>query len=65
MNQFKEVRTSEHLTQQEMAKRLQVSLSHYTKLEGNFVQPSVDVLQRLKFSFPDVDMNKFFKAKKA
>lgn len=65
MNQFKEVRTSEHLTQQEMAKRLQVSLSHYTKLEGNFVQPSVDVLQRLKFSFPDVDMNKFFKTKKA
>ncbi|MCR5524718.1 MAG: XRE family transcriptional regulator [Lactobacillus sp.] len=48
-----------------MASKLKVSLSHYSKLEGNFVKPSFDVLSRFKQVFPKVDMNNFFKKEKA
>ena len=65
MNVMKRERASQQLTQSEMAKRLHVSYSHYTKLEGEFVNPSFKVLQRFKQEFPEVDMNNFFKTKKA
>lgn len=65
MNEFHRLRKENHLKQREMAKILNVSLSHYTKLEGNFVKPSVDVLERVKANFADEDMNNFFKKEKA
>lgn len=65
MNSFRQVRKSQSLTQKEMADKLKVSLSHYTKLEGDFVKPSFGVLKRLKDEFEDTDMNMFFQNKKA
>lgn len=57
---LKEFRKSKGLNQIEMAKVLNVSYSHYVKLENKFVNPSVQLLGRLKRAFSDVDMNKFF-----
>lgn len=59
MNEFKRVRKLNDLTQTEMAYVLGISYSHYTKLEGNFVGPSFEVLQRFKQIFKS-DMNNFF-----
>lgn len=46
-----------------MAGKLKVSYSHYTKLEGGFVKPSFDVIERMYQTFDDVDTNKLFKKK--
>lgn len=59
MNEFKRVRKLNSLTQAEMAYVLGISHSHYTKLEGNFVNPSFEVLQNFKQIFKN-DMNNFF-----
>ncbi|MDL4876143.1 hypothetical protein [Enterococcus gallinarum] len=40
---------------------LLVSYSHYVKLENGFVKPSYQLLKRIKQTFPDIDMNQFFK----
>lgn len=60
MEALKEIRKSRRLKQQEMAKRINVSYSHYVKLENGFVNPSFKVLQHIKKEFGDVDMNWFF-----
>lgn len=44
-----------------MASQLSISHSHYSKLEGGFVKPSFDVLERLYNVFKGVDTNEFFK----
>ncbi len=65
INEFRTIRKQYKLRQEDMASKLKVSLSHYSKLEGNFVKPSFDVLSRFKQVFPKVDMNNFFKKEKA
>ncbi len=60
MEVLKIIRKSRKLKQIEMAKRINVSYSHYVKLENGFVNPSFKVLQRIKKEFGDVDMNCFF-----
>nr|WP_319218493.1 helix-turn-helix transcriptional regulator [uncultured Trichococcus sp.] len=49
------------LTQVEMAKRIKVSISDYTKTEGGFKTPSFNFIQKVKNTFPEVDANDFFK----
>lgn len=61
MNYFKVIRNREKITQKEMASLLNVSYSHYSKLEGGFVKPSFDVIERFYKVFSDVDTNEFFK----
>ena len=60
INLFRRIRTHNHFTQEEMANKIQVSISHYQKLEGDFVKPSFQVLMRFKKQFPYADMNDFF-----
>ena len=60
MNYFKEIRKTLKLTQKEMAQRLSISYSHYTKLEISYVQPSFQLLKRTKEVFEKIDMNLFF-----
>lgn len=36
-----------HLTQKQVAERLGITRSHYTKIEGGTRDPSFDVLQRI------------------
>lgn len=44
-----------------MAEKLQVSYSHYVKLENGFVKPSFELLKRIKEEFSELDMNQLFK----
>ncbi|MFT8583097.1 helix-turn-helix domain-containing protein [Liquorilactobacillus hordei] len=64
MNSYlKEFRKRKGLKQQEMADILKVSYSHYVKLENDFVNPSFELLERVKARFKDANMNKFFEKK--
>lgn len=58
---FKTIRKREKLTQKEMAERLNISFSHYSKLEGDFVKPSFNVIKKVYELFEGVDTNEFFK----
>lgn len=59
MNCLRVLRRSLSMKQDQMAKKLRVSYSHYVKLENGFVKPSYQLLKRIKEVF-DVDMNEFF-----
>lgn len=61
MTELRKVREKENLTQKEMAKRISVSISAYTKIETNHMKPSFNFLSKLKKEFKEVDMNVFFK----
>lgn len=62
MNSYlKEFRRQKKLRQAEMAEKLRVSYSHYVKLENDFVNPSFEVLKRIKEEFSELDMNQLFK----
>lgn len=55
-----ELRQAQALTQKEMAKKLDVSLSYYTKVEKGFKPYSHSLLQKVKQAFPSADMNEFY-----
>lgn len=61
MKKLKELRKKESLNQKQIARKLDISYSHYVKLENGFVNPSFEVLKKLKKEFSEVDMNDFFK----
>ena len=60
MKVLKDLRKKIDISQLEMAKRLRITYSHYTKLENNFVNPSFKLLKRIKEEFSELDMNEFF-----
>ena len=60
MNCLRELRKAHSLTAKEMAKRLDVSLSLYTKIECDDRLPSQNFLSKFKAVFPTFDMNIFF-----
>lgn len=48
------------LTQQEMAKYLGSTLSHYSKIELGIRNPSYNFLVKFKEKFPDVKIDEIF-----
>lgn len=48
-----------NFTQQEMANKLGVSHSYYSKLENGNKTPSYNFLVKVKKEFPELDMNIF------
>lgn len=58
---LKRVREEQGVTQTEMAKKIKVSISDYTKIEGGYKNPSFNFIQKVKNAFPEVDANEFFK----
>ncbi|EAC8001196.1 helix-turn-helix transcriptional regulator [Listeria monocytogenes] len=60
MECLKSIRKSHSLKQTQMAAQLNVSYSHYVKLENGYVKPSFELLKRIKEEFSEVDMNDFF-----
>lgn len=58
---LKRLREDHGVTQTQMAKRIKVSISDYTKIEGGFKNPSFNFIQKVKNAFPEVDANEFFK----
>lgn len=61
MNELKVLRKKQNLTQIEMANTLKVSSSYYIKIEGGFINPSYNLLKKVKEVYGDkIDLNKLF-----
>ncbi|WP_445667620.1 helix-turn-helix domain-containing protein [Oceanobacillus sp. FSL K6-0251] len=61
IKKLKQLRNDLQLSQTEMAEKIGVSISYYSKIEGDFKEPSYQFLKKLKASFGSkVDMNNFF-----
>lgn len=60
MSNLKRFRESEKLSQKEMAKTLDVSLSQYTKIEQGEHNPSYNFLKKFKVVYPDVVVDDIF-----
>ena len=56
-------RKNKGLTRTEMAKKLGISHSYYEKIELGDREPSRNILERVKRTFPSFDMNIFFDEK--
>lgn len=61
-HELKNERNKRGLKQKEMAKKLDISYSHYVKLENHLVNPSFNLLKKIKTEFPNVDLNKICKS---
>ena len=55
-----EFRKEQKLTQAEMAKTIDISFSHYSKIETGTRNPSFNFLVQLKLKFPEADVNDIF-----
>lgn len=60
METLKQFREKNGFTMDEMARRLNISLSFYTKIERGERNPSREFLKKFKEAFPSYDMNIFF-----
>ena len=53
-------RREQNLTQVEMSEILDVSFSHYSKIEAGIRNPSYNFLVRLKQKFPELNVDHIF-----
>lgn len=60
MKMLKDFRAKHGYTREQMAQKLDISLSLYDKVEFDARTPSKNFLDRFKKAFPDFDMNIFF-----
>lgn len=61
-NLLKQLRKELKLTQEELAKALNLSISYYVKLENGFMNPSYKVMKSLKNFYGDrIDLNELVK----
>ena len=60
MEKLKEFRKSKGLSQVEMAKTLDITLSMYEKVEGGRAGASAAFMKRLKVAFPDANIDSIF-----
>ena len=60
MEMLKKFRSDKGLSREDMAKKMNISLSLYDKIEFDARTPSRNFLNRFKKAFPDFDMNIFF-----
>lgn len=59
---LQEFRQSKHLTQEQMAGRLNITVAHYKAIEYGLRNPSFELLERIKNVFPKVSIDKIFLA---
>ena len=57
---LKEFRTSISLTQEQMAEKLEITLSHYKQIECGFKNPSLKTLKKFKGEFPTANIVDIF-----
>ena len=57
---LQEFRQSKHLTQEQMANRLDVTVSHYKALEYGQRNPSFELMEKIKNVFPKANIDKIF-----
>lgn len=61
MNTIKSFREQLGLSMNEFAKKLDMSLSMYEKIEYGYREPSKKFIEKLKEKYPYIDTNIFFK----
>jgi putative transcriptional regulator len=57
-------RKENNLTQEQMARKLNVTVAHYKAVEYGIRNPSFEFMERLKISFPKCSIDKIFYSKK-
>lgn len=57
---LQEFRQSKKLTQEQMAKQLNITVSHYKALEYGQRNPSFELMEKIKTVFPKVNIDKIF-----
>lgn len=57
---LQEFRQSKHLTQEQMASQLKVTVSHYKAIEYGQRNPSFELMERIKNVFPKANIDKIF-----
>ena len=60
MNKLFKVREELKLTQEQMAKKLNISVSYYRKLENGDRSPSYNFINKFVATFPDIKPAFFF-----
>lgn len=53
-------RQSKHLTQEQMANELNITVSHYKAIEYGQRNPSFELMERIKNIFPKANIDKIF-----
>lgn len=59
-NKLKEFRVSIGLTQAQMSKRLDITVSFYTQIECGAKNPSIKTLKKFKQEFPTASVEEIF-----
>lgn len=57
---LQEFRQKHKLTQEQMAKALEITVSHYKAIEYGQRNPSFELMERLKNCFPKMNIDKIF-----
>lgn len=57
---LQEFRQSKKLTQEQMADKLEITVSHYKALEYGQRNPSFDLLEKIKNIYPKANIDKIF-----
>ncbi len=57
---LQEFRQKHKLTQEQMAKQLDITVSHYKAIEYGQRNPSFELMERLKNCFPKMNIDKIF-----
>lgn len=62
MNVLKRLRGKRKITQKELSDNLKMSVSHYVKIENGFMDPSYNVMKKLKEFYGDeLNLNELVK----
>lgn len=57
---LQEFRQKHKLTQEQMAKQLEITVSHYKAIEYGQRNPSFELMERIKNCFPKMNIDKIF-----
>lgn len=57
---LQEFRQSKSLTQEQMANKLEITVSHYKALEYGQRNPSFELMEKIKNIFPKANIDKIF-----
>ena len=57
---LKNSREKQHLTQENMAKTLKITVAHYKSIEYGYRNPSFELLKKMKDIFPKLNVDKIF-----
>ena len=61
MNKIKDYRQAAHMSQEELAKRAEISRPHLSNIENGEAQPTIDVALRIADALGEPVSNIFFK----